>query len=75
MTGPRKTISRIGAAFALMARADAIEAAAAADRIQPHSRTLPTETEMAVARGTAQQLRLLADEIRQGLEPVAEQEE
>ena len=47
-------------------RADAILASRAADRIQPGTRKLPTEAEMAEARFAAQQVRLLGEELRNG---------
>lgn len=61
-------VSRIAVAFALEAKAAAIERMRAPDQLQPHSRLLPTEIEQAEARYAAQQLRVVAGEIREGLE-------
>lgn len=52
---------------AIETHAAAIERSRAAGRIQPHSRQLPTEAEMAEAAFAAQQLRVVARDITQGL--------
>lgn len=48
-------------------RAAAIEAERAAERVQAHSRRLPTETELAEAAFAVRQLRAVADDLRAGL--------
>lgn len=67
-----KLISRLAVAFALEARADAIERMRAPDRVQPHSRQLPSELELAQAEFAARELRVIAHDLRQGLELEAE---
>jgi len=63
----RKTVSVVAVAFALEARAEAIERMRAPDRVQPHSRALPTETELAEAAFAARELRTIADDLRAGV--------
>ena len=63
-----KLISRVAVAFALEARAEAILRERAPDRVQPHSRKLPSETEIAQAEFAARQLRAAADDVRAGIE-------
>lgn len=62
-----KMLSAVAVAFALEARAAAIERMRAGDRVQPHSRALPSETEMAEARFAARELRTIADDLRAGV--------
>lgn len=74
---PGMMVSRVAVAFALEARANAIEAAVRPDRLQPHSRKLPTEAEMDAARFAARQLRVAADDVRAGVgfaRPATEEE-
>lgn len=54
-------------AVAAEARAGRIEALAAPDRMQPHSRRLPSEAEIERAAFAARQFRLFAEELRAGL--------
>lgn len=61
-------VSRVAVAFALEARANAIEKMRDPRRVQPHSRLPPSETELAETAFAARQLRAVADEIRAGLE-------
>lgn len=63
-----KLVSRLAVAFALEARANAIERQHRPDRVQAHSRLLPTEVELAQAEFAARQFRVAADEMRAGLE-------
>ena len=63
----RKLVSAVVVAFALEARAQAIEAALSPDRVQPHSRQLPTEAEQQAAAFAARQLRVVVDDLRGGL--------
>jgi hypothetical protein len=66
---PAATVSRAAVAAELDARAATIETARAPERVQPHSRQLPSEIEQAEAKFAARQLRIAADDIRAGLIP------
>jgi len=56
----------LAAARHLEAKADAIERRIAPDQLQAHSRQLPTETEVDQGGFAARQLRLAAEELRNG---------
>ncbi len=62
-----KLVSRVAVAFALEARANAIEMSVHPERVQPHSRALPTAGEREQAIYAARQLRVVADDLRAGL--------
>lgn len=67
----RTQISRAAAAFALHHRANAIEDRIREDRVQAHSKKLPTEAELAAADFAARQLRAAADDLTSGAEASA----
>lgn len=62
-----KLLSPVAVEFALRARAAAILAARAPDRVQGHSRRLPTEAEQEQARFAARQFEIAADDLASGV--------
>ena len=62
-----RLVSPIAIEFAMRARAAAILRSRAADRVQPHSRKLPTNEELAEARFAARQFEAAADDLAAGL--------
>lgn len=63
------------AAQYLEAKAAAIEALVHPERIQPHTRLLASEEQRERAQGEARQLRIAADELRNGFHLKEEEEE
>jgi len=78
MSDARQTISadtlaeRERCAVALEVRAGRILAVVCLDRVQQHSRALPTEAEIEQARYAARQLTIAADELRAGFHAEAQ---
>lgn len=62
-----KLYSSIAIQFALRARAAAVLRAVSPERVQPHSRRLPTEAEIDQARAVARQFEAMADDFAAGL--------
>ena len=63
----RVVMERTAAAAAMEARAAAIGRQVAPDRVQPHTRQLPSEAELDAARFAQRQLRIAADDVRAGM--------
>lgn len=61
-------MERQAAIAAVERRAQAVSRALAPDRVQPHSRKLPSEAELDAGRFAVRQLELAADDIRADLE-------
>lgn len=61
-------VSRVAVAFALEAQANALVHMRDPGRIQPHSRLLPSETELAEVEFAARQLRTAAGDLMAGVD-------
>ena len=68
LPGAALMLNRASVVETLEARAAAVEAAVDPNKMQAHSKMLPTEAELDRARFAARQLRIAADDFRAGLE-------